>query len=63
MTRPQKFVLDPIQVFSFSNKKNGIGASICIGQAIQCLPYAGFKFGILKILTDLKLHRVTDVKW
>ena len=36
----------------------GIGATICIGREILCLPYAGFIFYFGKYLTIIRLHKV-----
>ena len=54
MDPPKNFLLD-----SLKKKKNlkiiyGIGATVHIGQKIQCLPYVGFFHPLIKIVWHCK---------
>ena len=54
----KKWALFKIKKKSFLEiyaNKNGIGASICIGQEIQYLPYAGLVFSVFSFLASIIL--------
>ena len=54
LSSPQKNVISPF--FDASGNKN-IGATIRIGQEIQCLPYAGF----LLLYSQIRLAALNEV--